>query len=215
MKRVRRLGRAGKLLLALGIAGAVFGVATAVQASIPDSSGVAHGCYFVPNKLTKTPPRPGALRVIDTDKGQSCAVDEQAIDLATASDVKHSQFIFTFGIFQFPGTGVINIRFTCGSSAWVATSGTIAIDTGQPLTTITQIDSFNTGGLQNYATNGTGANADWTTGFNYTQANVQFHPVLQCVRSDHVLGNAYGTAPVQGGGSSAAPTVHVEFTPSS
>jgi hypothetical protein len=35
VKRVHRLGRAGKLLLAVGVAGAVFGLATAVQASIP------------------------------------------------------------------------------------------------------------------------------------------------------------------------------------
>ena len=42
----------------------------AAWASIPDASGVIHGCY----------PRPGAqaraLRVIDTDVGQACAVDE-------------------------------------------------------------------------------------------------------------------------------------------
>ena len=34
MRCVRRLGRAGKLLLALGVAGGVFGIATAVQASV-------------------------------------------------------------------------------------------------------------------------------------------------------------------------------------
>ena len=45
MERVRRLGRAGRLFLALGVAGGVFGIATAVQASIPDASGVIHGCY--------------------------------------------------------------------------------------------------------------------------------------------------------------------------
>jgi hypothetical protein len=217
VNRFWRRPRGGRLLVAVAIGGALFGVATAVQASIPDSSGVAHSCYFVLGKLTKTPPRPGALRVIDTAKGQTCAADEQAIDLASASDVQHSQFVFTFGVFQVNGTGQLTVTFTCGSSAWVATSGTIAIAGGQPLNTITQIDSYNSGGLQNSATNGFGADSDWKTSFNYTQANVQFHPVLQCVLADHVFGNAYGTAPVQGGSSSAAPgpAVHLEFTPSS
>jgi hypothetical protein len=65
MERVRRLGRAGKLLLALGVSGAVFGIATAVQASIPDASGVIHGCYNA--SLAHGSPV-GGLRVIDTAK---------------------------------------------------------------------------------------------------------------------------------------------------
>ncbi len=40
MQRLRRLSRGGRFLLALAVGGAVFGIATAVQASIPDASGV-------------------------------------------------------------------------------------------------------------------------------------------------------------------------------
>ena len=35
------------ILLALGVAGAAFGIATVVQAAIPDSHGVVHSCYQV------------------------------------------------------------------------------------------------------------------------------------------------------------------------
>ena len=65
MRRVRRPGTVGKLLLAFGVAGAVFGIATAVQASVPDASGVIHGCYNT--SLAHGNPT-GALRVIDTAK---------------------------------------------------------------------------------------------------------------------------------------------------
>jgi hypothetical protein len=45
MRRVRGLGLGGRLVLAVAVGGAVFGIATAVQASIPDAHGVIHGCY--------------------------------------------------------------------------------------------------------------------------------------------------------------------------
>ncbi len=69
MKRVRGLGRGGKLFVTVAVAGAVFGIATAVQASIPDSSGVIHGCYA---KTSKGQQPAGALRAIDTGHGQVC-----------------------------------------------------------------------------------------------------------------------------------------------
>jgi tail collar domain len=50
-------------MLALAAAAAVFGIATAVQAAIPDAGSVIHGCYLN---------RDGSLRVIDTGVGQSC-----------------------------------------------------------------------------------------------------------------------------------------------
>jgi len=65
MSRLRRLSRAGRLLVALAVGGAVFGIATAVQASIPDANGVIHGCYNT--SLAHGSPL-GALRVIDTAK---------------------------------------------------------------------------------------------------------------------------------------------------
>jgi hypothetical protein len=59
------MSRAGKLLLAVVVGGVTFGLATAVQASIPDSSGVIHGCYNT--SLAHGSPL-GDLRVIDTSK---------------------------------------------------------------------------------------------------------------------------------------------------
>src|SRR5690242_5512016 len=62
MHRLRR-SRPARLLLALAIGGAVFGIATAVQAGIPDANGVIHACYNT-SKAHGSPT--GQLRVIDT-----------------------------------------------------------------------------------------------------------------------------------------------------
>jgi Collagen triple helix repeat (20 copies) len=61
------------------IAGAgLFGVATAVQASVPDSGGIVHGCY---NTSSAHGSPNGALRVIDTSKiGGSCASGESPLN---------------------------------------------------------------------------------------------------------------------------------------
>ena len=45
MSRFRSLSRGGRLLLALVVGGVVFGIASVVQASIPDSAGVINACY--------------------------------------------------------------------------------------------------------------------------------------------------------------------------
>jgi len=45
-------------------------------ASIPDGSGVIHGCYA---KASSNQP-PGSLRVIDTEVGQTCSANERALD---------------------------------------------------------------------------------------------------------------------------------------
>jgi hypothetical protein len=56
---------------ALGIAiGLILATATVAVASIPDGSGVIHGCRD--NKS-------GALRVIDTDRGQTCRSGETTL----------------------------------------------------------------------------------------------------------------------------------------
>ena len=74
MKGFQRLGRAGRVLVGVAVAGAIFGIASAVQASIPDSSGVIHGCY---NKKGA-----GELRVIDpsASKQNSCSKSEAALN---------------------------------------------------------------------------------------------------------------------------------------
>jgi hypothetical protein len=56
-----------RLIVALVVAGATFGVATAVNASIPDANGVIHGCYA----KTGTPQQTaGVLRVINAPTAQ-------------------------------------------------------------------------------------------------------------------------------------------------
>ena len=78
MGNSRRLGGGRRLALALVVGGAVFGIATGVQASIPDGSGIIHGCYNT--SLAHGNPT-GALRVIDTDKvNGSCANWEQPLN---------------------------------------------------------------------------------------------------------------------------------------
>jgi len=78
MHRLRGLSRGGRLALALAVGGAAFGIATAVQASIPDASGVIHGCYNT--SLAHGSPI-GALRVIDTAKpNANCASWETALN---------------------------------------------------------------------------------------------------------------------------------------
>ena len=61
-----RLGRRGIVLLL--IAGGLLAIGGGLAyANIPDGGNVIHGCYQKNS---------GALRVIDTEKGQSCAASE-------------------------------------------------------------------------------------------------------------------------------------------
>ncbi len=64
---MRRTGLVAVLAALVGLALGALGVAAA---SIPDSSGVIHGCYK---------PADGKLRVIDTDAGQACATGETGL----------------------------------------------------------------------------------------------------------------------------------------
>ena len=75
MNRLQSLNRGGRLLLALAVGGAVFGIATAVQASIPSANGVIHGCYGKPGTTYK-----GQLRVRDADQGEQCRFYENPLD---------------------------------------------------------------------------------------------------------------------------------------
>jgi hypothetical protein len=70
--------RGRRALLALAVGAGVFGIATAVQASIPDAQGVIHGCYNT--SLAHGSPT-GALRVINTAKlNGNCASWETALN---------------------------------------------------------------------------------------------------------------------------------------
>lgn len=58
-------------LVALAIAGALLVAGGIAYATIPDSNGVIHGCYQQ---------KDGTLRVIDTDKAQTCAKSEVSLN---------------------------------------------------------------------------------------------------------------------------------------
>jgi hypothetical protein len=58
-------------LVALTIVGALLVAGGIAYATVPDASGVIHGCY---NKTQ------GSLRVIDTDKAQTCSNSEASIN---------------------------------------------------------------------------------------------------------------------------------------
>jgi hypothetical protein len=112
--RLRSLGRGGRLLLALAAGGAAFGIATAVQASIPDASGVVHACYNT-SRAHGTPT--GALRAIDTDRiDGNCASWEGSVDLATpqfvTSTVNQTSFMIR-GVFPALGAGSYFANFGC------------------------------------------------------------------------------------------------------
>src|SRR6266567_4400579 len=63
---MRRLIITAAVALAVVISGGAI-----AYASIPDSAGVIHGCYTV---------KGGALRVIDTAKGQTCASGQHGLN---------------------------------------------------------------------------------------------------------------------------------------
>jgi len=68
-KRLHTIGRGSKIVLALTVAAAAFGVASAVQAAIPSANGTIFGCYEKAGN-----PNQGALRVVD--QGNPCKPGE-------------------------------------------------------------------------------------------------------------------------------------------
>jgi hypothetical protein len=68
-------------LVGLVIVGALLVVGGIAYATIPDASGVIHGCYKkAPPNNKPAPSDTGTLRVIDTDKGQTCSPSETPLD---------------------------------------------------------------------------------------------------------------------------------------
>jgi len=73
---MRKRKRGVSVLVAVAVAGAVFGIATAVQAAIPSANGVIHGCYQTAAPNTSK----GVLRVINAEAGESCRFNEKALN---------------------------------------------------------------------------------------------------------------------------------------
>jgi type VI secretion system Hcp family effector len=90
---VKRIGSPGRAALLILVGAAGGGAALAV-ANVPDSTGVIHACYQVPDPGQTVPsPSAGNLRVIDPSAGQACDSDgthgqnhsEQPLDWNAAS----------------------------------------------------------------------------------------------------------------------------------
>jgi hypothetical protein len=64
-----------RALATLAVAVGALGIVGAVQASIPDQTGVIHGCYGKPGT-----PQKGQVRVIDTATGDSCRYYENQLN---------------------------------------------------------------------------------------------------------------------------------------
>jgi len=65
-----------RIVAGVPVGGAVFGLASAVQASIPSSDGVIHACYqFSPPDTNR-----GVLRVINADVGEQCRFNEHPLN---------------------------------------------------------------------------------------------------------------------------------------
>jgi hypothetical protein len=147
--RIHSLGKTGRIVLALGVAGVAFALATAVQAAIPDSQGIVHSCYNT--SLAHGSPV-GAMRAIDTDKvGGTCASWEGAADLATPQYV---QDVATSTINQ--TSYQLKFSATLPSGYWVATyvcaNGYVATD---PALTASDL-SYDTFNLETDAMNNRG-----------------------------------------------------------
>jgi hypothetical protein len=129
MSTISRLTPARRLIVCLAVAGAAFGIATAVQASIPDASGIVHACYNTSN--ANGYPN-GALRAIDTAKVNGhCGQGEAPVDLATpqyvqsvvASTVNQTSIMASFPL-AYNINGDWETTWTCpggyiGIDAWV------------------------------------------------------------------------------------------------
>jgi hypothetical protein len=103
-----------RVLVALAVVGAAFGIASAVQASIPDASGIVHACY---NNSNANGYPIGALRAIDLDKVNGhCAQGELPVDLATpqlvTSTINQTSFMFR-GTFNNLAVGQWVISYFC------------------------------------------------------------------------------------------------------
>jgi hypothetical protein len=123
------LSKGGRIVLALGVAGVAFALATAVEAAIPDGQAVVHSCY---NRSLAHGSPIGAMRAIDTDKvGGVCASWEGAVDLATpqyvqnvvTSTINETSYVHKFSGTLAPGYWYANLNCAPG---YVATDPSVA-----------------------------------------------------------------------------------------
>jgi len=128
-----------RFLVALAVGGAAFGIASAVQASIPDSSGIVHACY-AKNNLHGYPT--GTLRAIDTANiNGRCTPDENPVDLATPQYVQNvvtSTINATSFMIRASGTGgpgTLQGNFFCGTG-YIATDFSVGANANSPASNV-------------------------------------------------------------------------------
>jgi hypothetical protein len=128
--------RGKRILIAMAVAGAAFGIASAVQAAIPDSNGIVTACY---QTSTSGTPK-GTMRAINAENGEFCRFNEAEVELATpgyvqnvvTSTINPTSFMikaagplgpgFLTGNF-FCGTGYISTENVIGPTNNTAASG--------------------------------------------------------------------------------------------
>jgi hypothetical protein len=179
--RSRRLGTAW----AIDVAGAAFGIASAVQASIPGSDGVIHGCYGKPGT-----PQKGELRVINADQGEGCRFYEnpvvwnaRGVTGATGPTGPTGPTGLT-GLAMVLGTSKSIGGNTAGFNQANCPAGKIAItggsvtDFAEAVSHLETIGSYNLGFLNN----GTTPNGSWVVEVQNTGATAQsFQAEATCV----------------------------------
>jgi hypothetical protein len=123
-------------LLALAVGWAVFGIATAVQADIPDS-GVIHGCYGKAGT-----PQKGQLRVWDASKGEGCRSYENPIDWNAAGATGATGPTGTTGAAGTTGsTGPTGAKGTTGATG-VSGYQVVTADTAENTTDYKTVTAF-------------------------------------------------------------------------
>jgi len=137
-----------RILIALAVAGAAFGIATAVQAAIPDSNGVISACYQFSNSGTPT----GTMRAIDAEAGAFCRFNEHPLSIASTQYVQNvvtstiNPTSFMIRAAAPLGPGFLTGNFFCGTG-YISTENVIG-PTNNTAASGAQIDlqdSYNVG----------------------------------------------------------------------
>ena len=180
------------MLLAVAVAGGAFGIATVVQAAIPDTGGIVHGCY-VPYGTGNTTLMT-YLRLIDTqpagpmaNKGKACITGETGVDLAATT---YQNLTMVKGTnTSIPAGAFFGLSKSC-PAGYIAISGDYIINPGGSLFNVVTLDGWNTGLFVGSTPSGT-----WNVEFHNLEAFAV--PVQETVTCARAL--SLGLAPSQSG----------------
>ena len=201
MHRLRGLRRGGRLLLALAVGGAIFGIASVVQADIPDS-GVIHGCYGKAGT-----PYKGQLRVRDASQGEQCRIYENELDWNQTGPTGPTGPAGVPGLAISPvganltagGPANLTIPLFCADSTKIAIGGYVFDQTNPG--NLAQLGAGNAGVLT-----GGAATDVWEYSLHVVAATAGDTLQFQIVCANPPVGTA---APVRGSSSTSKPTVKI------